>query len=381
MKNKRFFSVSAAFIVTAAAAACSAPDETVAHTAPQNENAANITTSSALETTAAETTAGTTVGETAAEKPEYTFGRGLNVLGADVIPIEQITDESVFGNVELIAKLRQKCFEEKADEISELNRNAETPVSSADDIRFIRGHICDLNRDGTDDYVVNLFYSPNYNDGYDVPGSVLYYIDGMSGDIRDLINGGTGSTKDGLEELWDFGEFTVVTEIGGTTPLSIGVDLIKINPDSSIGYAGYACDIRSPENGIMMRLDHPSAGYQYLPAVFTEDGEYKKIGFEEIPADEFMAYLEADKKLKEWYDTTAEHSFGSADTDVIDKVYTCGYYAFMIYCKPELKEYEYERYIYYSPVPTDYPPVIIDDEFGDDRLHGVNLNKLNIINR
>ncbi len=389
MIGKRIFSVLAALCVITASGSCAGQKtaETSTTTAPAPAETTTTTTAAA--------TVSVTEKTTAANTEENTIGKSIDAFDFAVTPVEEITDEALFGHEDTVNALKNKCYDEHTEAIAALNNIYETQILSADDIRFVRGHIFDLNKDGTDDLAVNLAYTPEAGDDYSYAvGCVLYYVDGQNGDISEIISGGimpdgtdsfqsgaNGSEHDKIEELWDCGEFMILKERTGFTPLSSGVNLIKTVNGSSFEIIGSATDIQYSENGVLYRLDHASLGYQYLPAVIDVYGEYRKIGFDEISAEEFMAYLETDSKVKEWYEETAESRFGSADISVIDKVYTCGYYVFMVYCKPELVEAEYYRYIYYSPIPTDYPPIIIDDEFDDDRLHGINLNKLKIINR
>ncbi|MBQ3842123.1 MAG: hypothetical protein II820_05490 [Ruminiclostridium sp.] len=395
MRIKRIISISAAVLATAVTASCSgqANNASSATTTAQTTTAA--TTEQATTTTQAATTTETTTEEITEPEEEDDisdeFGVGLDILASTVYEFDEpVTDEAAFGNKEIIDKLKSKCFTDYSEHISHFNEESEKPINSPDDISFVSGVIYDFNKDGTDDLSVNLMYTPS---DYLIPGCALYYVDGKSGTASEMISGGvnadgvtnygavnSGSDIDRILSVWDYGDFVIAAEVSGMTPLSTHLNLFRINADSSYELVTHWSDIRN-DGKLLYVLDSISIGYQYTPAVFTADGEFKRLGFEEISVDKFSALLEYDSKLNEWFTNTADSYFGSSDTDILDKVYTCGYSMFMIWCKPEIRENEWERYIFCSPLPTDYPPVIIDTDYHDDYLYGINVGKLNIINQ
>ena len=394
MNVKHIFSVLASVCIITTAGSCAGQKGAESGTAATASVTAE-TTQTAAETAAPAVTTATPVTEqtTDNEPKENTFGKSLDVYDPILIPVDDITDEALFGHEDIVTLLKNKCYDEHTEAISALNKIYETQILSADDIRFVRGHVFDLDKDGCDDLAVNLAYNPNTSDYSYVVGCVLYYVDGQSGDVSEIISGGimpdgtdsfqkgaNGSEHDRIEELWDCGEFMILKERTGFTPLSSGVNLIKTVNGSSFEIIGSATDIQSPRNGVLTRLDHASLGYQYLPAVIDVNGEYKKLGFEQISVDDFYALFSFDEQLASDYSKSAESTFGSDAPECIDRVYTCGYQYFMIYCKPEYAKPDWIDYIYLSPLPTDYPPVIIDTEPIDGLLYGVNLNKLHIIN-
>ena len=353
-------------------------------------------TSASAETTAAssEETSAVTAGA-----PEKSFGAVIDAL--DVLSVTsvsgEISDIDAFGHAETIKLLREKCFSDYSKAIEKYNETVAEIVSSPDDILFVRGLVYDFNKDKEEDIIVNLMYAPkDYDDYTPAPGCVLYYVDGKSGKISEMIGGGIsdsgemnydvhccGSTADRIEEIWDLGDFTVLKAISGFSPLSSHNNLFRIRKDSAEQeLIAYSPDIFTKDN-LCYRLDSFSMGYLPHPAVFTADGSFRKVGFEEIEKDDFFALVETDETLKNKFMREAESRFGSAEPDIIQKVFTCGYKEFMIYCLPELKENDFEKYIYFdtSDIYYDYPPIIIDTEYNDEYLYGINLNNLNFINR
>ncbi|MBR5090586.1 MAG: hypothetical protein IK093_14240 [Ruminiclostridium sp.] len=160
--------------------------------------------------------------------------------------------------------------------------------------------------------------------------------------------------------------------------MSSGVQLLKTDKDTLFEEVGSATDLRRPNDGVIYMLKGISLGYQYLPAVFTPDGEFRKLGFERLTVDEFAELLENNEELKEKYTKEAESHFKFSDLDKMDRFYVCGCSTMLVYCKSEYAPAEYYDYMFVNYIQDEYPPVIVDTAYDPELLYGVNLERLNV---
>ena len=281
--------------------------------------------------------------------------------------MSSVADEEEFGEPELLSRLREKCFSEyngTPDKNEYFERREEIPVSigSPEEIRFVYGLRFDLDNDGENEYIVSLCYHPHE---YASLSCVTYYADGEDmtafGDYR--------TDADMISELWDYGHFICVPISIGIQGFPIRTELVRIvpgEPSPETVYTDYIIEL-SEDGSLIALKDSYSYAEVWHRMLCTADGEFRRIGYEEMSREDFESFLELHEDMSGMF-------YARNSIDDIDKVYHCGYTDFYITLS---RNYIYEEapYLYISDRVWD-PPALPYLEHDDSFLYGVDLRKL-----